>query len=216
MKKTQEIQPVLLKLQEKYKDNQQKLAEEMQKIYQDKKVNPFSGCLLLLIQIPIIYAMFFAIAQPVKFMYPEIRTAQVDQAIEKYANMGTYKELYYIVNERRDLIKTDFLGLDLGQVPSIANISMWATWIIPILSGIATFLSSYISMKQTKSADASNEQAEAMQRNMMIMMPLLITYISFKVPLGMGLYWFVNTAITILLQTWMMTKLNAERKVIDK
>ena len=188
----------------------------MQKIYQDKKVNPFSGCLLLLVQIPIIYAMFFAIAQPVKFMYPEIRTAQVDQAIEKYANMGTYKELYYMVNERKDLIKTDFLGLDLGQVPSIANISLWATWIIPILSGIATFLSSYISMKQSKSAGASNEQAESMQKNMMIMMPLLITYISFKVPLGMGLYWFVNTAITILLQTWMMTKLNAESKVIDK
>ena len=216
MKKTQEIQPVLLKLQEKYKDNQQKLAEEMQKIYQDKKVNPFSGCLLLLVQIPIIYAMFFAIAQPVKFMYPEIRTAQVDQAIEKYANMGTYKELYYMVNERKDLIKTDFLGLDLGQVPSIANISLWATWIIPILSGIATFLSSYISMKQSKSAGASNEQAESMQKNMMIMMPLLITYISFKVPLGMGLYWLVNTTITILLQTWMMTKLNAESKVIDK
>ncbi len=207
MKKTQEIQPVLLKLQEKYKDNQQKLAEEMQKIYQDKKV---------LVQIPIIYAMFFAIAQPVKFMYPEIRTAQVDQAIEKYANMGTYKELYYMVNERKDLIKTDFLGLDLGQVPSIANISLWATWIIPILSGIATFLSSYISMKQSKSAGASNEQAESMQKNMMIMMPLLITYISFKVPLGMGLYWLVNTTITILLQTWMMTKLNAESKVIDK
>ena len=216
MKKTQEIQPVLLKLQEKYKDNQQKLAEEMQKIYQDKKVNPFAGCLLLLIQLPIIYAMFFAIAQPVKFMYPEIRTAEVDQAIEKYADMGTYKELYYIVNERKDLRRTDFLGLDLGQVPSIANISLWATWIIPILSGIATFLSSYISMKQTKTADASNEQAETMQKNMMIMMPLLITYISFKVPLGMGLYWFVNTAITILLQTWMMTKLSAERKVIDK
>ena len=216
MKKTQEIQPVLLKLQEKYKDNQQKLAEEMQKIYQDKKVNPFSGCLLLLVQIPIIYAMFFAIAQPVKFMYPEIRTAQVDQAIEKYANMGTYKELYYMVNERKDLIKTDFLGLDLGQVPSIANISLWATWIIPILSGIATFLSSYISMKQSKSAGASNEQAESMQKNMMIMMPLLITYISFKVTLGMGLYWLVNTTITILLQTWMMTKLNAESKVIDK
>lgn len=216
MKKTQEIQPVLLKLQEKYKDNQQKLAEEMQKIYQDKKVNPFSGCLLLLIQLPIIYAMFFAIAQPVKFMYPEIRTAEVDQAIEKYADMGTYKELYYIVNERKDLIKTDFLGLDLGQVPSIANISLWATWIIPILSGVATFLSSYISMKQTKSVDGSNEQAEAMQRNMMIMMPLLITYISFKVPLGMGLYWLVNTVITILLQTWMMTKLNAESKVLSK
>lgn len=216
MKKTQEIQPILLKMQEKYKDNQQKLAEEMQKLYQSKQVNPFSGCLLLLIQLPIIYAMFYAIAQPVKFMYPEIRTAEVDQAIEKYADMGTYKELYYIVNERKDLMKTNFLGLDLGQVPSIASLSLWPTWIIPILSGIATFLSSYISMKQTKTPDASNEQAESMQRNMMIMMPLLITYISFKVPLGMGLYWFVNTTITILLQAWMMSKLKAESKVIEK
>lgn len=216
MKKTQEIQPILLKLQDKYKDDQQKLAEEMQKIYQKNQVNPFSGCLLLLIQLPIIYAMFFAIAQPVKFMYPEIKTVEVEQAIEKYADMGTYKELYYIVNERKDLIKTDFLGLDLGQVPSIASLSMWATWIIPILSGVATFLSSYISMKQSKTPDASNEQAESMQKNMMIMMPLLITYISFKVPLGMGLYWFVNTTITILLQAWMMSKLKAESKVIDK
>lgn len=216
MKKTQEIQPILLKMQEKYKDNQQKLAEEMQKLYQSKQVNPFSGCLLLLIQLPIIYAMFYAIAQPVKFMYPEIRTAEVDQAIEKYADMGTYKELYYIVNERKDLMQTNFLGLDLGQVPSIASLSLWPTWIIPILSGIATFLSSYISMKQTKTPDASNEQAESMQRNMMIMMPLLITYISFKVPLGMGLYWFVNTTITILLQAWMMSKLKAESKVIEK
>lgn len=216
MKKTQEIQPILLKMQEKYKDNQQKLAEEMQKLYQSKQVNPFSGCLLLLIQLPIIYAMFYAIAQPVKFMYPEIRTAEVDQAIEKYADMGTYKELYYIVNERKDLMQTNFLGLDLGQVPSIASLSLWPTWIIPILSGIATFLSSYISMKQTKTPDASNVQAESMQRNMMIMMPLLITYISFKVPLGMGLYWFVNTTITILLQAWMMSKLKAESKVIEK
>ena len=213
MKKTQEIQPALLKLQEKYKDNQQKLAEEMQKLYQKEKVNPFAGCLLLLIQLPIIYAMFFAIAEPVKFMYPEIITPEVTLAIDEYKDMGTYKELYYIVNERKDLIQTNFLGLDLGQVPTATS---WVTWIIPILSGIATLLSSYISMKQSKAQGAENAQAESMQKNMMIMMPLLITFISFKVPLGMALYWLVNTTISVLLQVWMVSKLNAEGKSVVK
>lgn len=213
MKKTQEIQPELLKLQEKYKDNQQKLAEEMQKLYQKEKVNPFAGCLLLLIQLPIIYAMFFAIAQPVKFMYPEIITPEVTTAIEEYNAMGTYKELYYIVNARKDLINTDFLGLDLGQVPTAG---LWMTWIIPVLSGIATFLSSYISMRQAKKSGTSNKQSEEMSKNMMIMMPLLITFISFKVPLGMALYWFTNTTISVLLQVWMVSKLKAEGKNVVK
>ena len=213
MKKTQEIQPVLLKMQEKYKDNQQKLAEEMQKLYQKEQVNPFAGCLLLLIQLPIIYAMFFAIAEPVKFMYPEIITPEVMSGIEEYADRGAYKELYYIVNERKDLIQTNFLGLDLGQVPTWDS---WVTWIIPLLSGIATYLSSYISKRQSQKAGGTNEQAEAMQNNMMIMMPVLITFISFKVPLGMALYWLVNTTISVLLQVWMIKKLNAEGKVVVK
>lgn len=216
MKETQEIQPILTKLQEKYKNNQEKLAQEMQKLYEERKINPFGGCLLLLIQFPIIYSMFFAIAQPVKFMYPEIRNDSVNVAIEQYADKGTYKELYYIVNERKDLINTDFLGLDLGQVPSTTN---YLTWLIPILSGIATFLSSYISQKQTKkNGTVENEQTKAMQNYMMIFMPLMIAYISFKVPLGMGLYWFVNTVISILLQVWIIHKIygNEKTKLLDE
>lgn len=217
MKETQEIQPILEKLQKKYQNNQEKLAQEMQKLYEERKINPFGGCLLLLIQIPIIYSMFFAIAQPVKFMYPEIRTPEVEQAIDVYASQGTYKELYYIINERPDIINTDFFGLDLGIVPDFSN---WITWIIPILSGFATFLSSYITKRQSRAKGASNEQTESMQRYMMIMMPLLIAWISFKVPLGMGLYWFVNTLVSILLQVWMNYKIygpqNKETKLLEK
>lgn len=204
MKETQEIQPILEKLQKKYQNNQEKLAQEMQKLYEERKINPFGGCLLLLIQIPLIYSMFFAIAQPVKFMYPEIRNEEVNQAIEEYADKGTYKELYYMVNERNDIINTDFLGLDLGRVP---NLNSWATWIIPLLSGVATYMSSYISRLQSRKTGATNEQTESMQKYMMVMMPLMITWISFKVPLGMGLYWFVNTFVSILLQLWVTQKI---------
>lgn len=217
MKETQEIQPILEKLQKKYQNNQEKLAQEMQKLYEERKINPFGGCLLLLIQIPIIYSMFFAIAQPVKFMYPEIKTPAVEQSIEAYADKGTYKELYYIINERQDLINTEFLGIDLGMVPDISN---WLTWIIPVLSGLATFLSSYISKRQTKNNGASNQQAESMQLYMMLVMPLMIAWISFRVPLGMGLYWFVNTLVSILLQVWMHHKIygttKKETKLLNK
>ena len=218
MKETQEIQPILEKMQKKYQNNQEKLAQEMQKLYEERKINPFGGCLLLIIQIPIIYSMFFAIAQPVKFMYPEIKTDEVAQAIEKYADKGTYKELYYMVNERQDIIDTDFLGIDLGMVPDFSN---WITLIIPILSGLATYMSSYISKIQSKKAGSSNEQTEAMQRYMMIIMPIMIVWISFNVPLGMGLYWFVNTFVSILLQLWMTQKVyggfkNKETKLLDK
>lgn len=217
MKETQEIQPILEKLQKKYQNNQEKLAIEMQKLYEERKINPFGGCLLLLIQIPIIYSMFFAIAQPVKFMYPEIKTPAVEQAIEAYANKGTYKELYYVINERQDLINTEFLGIDLGVVPDFSN---WITWIIPVLSGLATFTSSYISKKQSKSNGASNQQTESMQMYMMLVMPLMIAWISFRVPLGMGLYWFVNTLVSILLQIWMHSKIygtgKKEVKLLNK
>jgi len=218
MKETQEIQPILEKLQKKYQNNQEKLAQEMQKLYEERKINPFGGCLLLLIQIPLIYSMFFAIAQPVKFMYPEIKTAEVEQAIEKYAEQGTYKELYYMVNERKDIINTQFFGLDLGVVPDFVN---WKTLIIPLLSGVATYLSSYISKLQSKKSGASNEQTDAMQKYMMFMMPLMIVWISFKVPLGMGLYWFVNTFVSILLQLWITQKIyggvaNKETMLLNK
>ena len=218
MKETQEIQPILEKLQKKYQNNQEKLAQEMQKLYEERKINPFGGCLLLLIQIPLIYSMFFAIAQPVKFMYPEIKDAAVEQSIQQYADKGTYKELYYMVNERKDIINTGFLGLDLGKVPDFSD---WRTWLIPLLSGVATYMSSYISRLQSRKNGASNEQTEAMQKYMMFMMPLMIVWISFKVPLGMGLYWFVNTFVSILLQLWINQKIygglsNKETRLLNK
>ena len=54
----QEIQPKIKKIQEKYKDNKEKLARATMELYQKEKVNPFSGCLPLLIQLPILLALY--------------------------------------------------------------------------------------------------------------------------------------------------------------
>lgn len=58
MKDIQRVQPLLKELQEKYKNNREKLAEEQMKLYKEHKVNPLGGCLPLILQMPIFFALF--------------------------------------------------------------------------------------------------------------------------------------------------------------
>lgn len=211
LKASQELQPILIEIQNKYKNNPEKQQQELARIYQEKKINPFGGCLLMLIQFPIILAMFYAVAQPITYMFPEEKQKiEVVESIENYKDINnTYKEVYYVSEERKDLLNTEFIGLDLAQVPT-SNKSNVILWIIPLLSGITTYLTSKVTMKQTAQS-ANNEttqQAAAMQKNMSIILPLMTTYISFIVPLGMGLYWLVNNIVSVLIQMWVMKKVN--------
>lgn len=58
MKRMQEVQPLMKALQDKYKDQPEKLNQEMMALYKEQKVNPFAGCLPLIIQMPFLYAIF--------------------------------------------------------------------------------------------------------------------------------------------------------------
>ena len=58
MKEMQKFQPLMQKIREKYKDNMQKQNEELMKLYKEHKINPFSGCLPMLVQIPVLFALF--------------------------------------------------------------------------------------------------------------------------------------------------------------
>ena len=219
---TQKMQPEVNRIQKKYKDmnealekklknkkiseekyqeetrkNNENLNMEVAKLYKEMNVNPFSGCLLLLIQFPIIIAMFYVIQQPITYMFR-------DQTIELpsvYAE-NTYGQVYYIANERPDMLNMNFLGLNMGQVPS-NNTANPILWIIPILAGVTTFLSSKISMAQQKKNQGdsqANQQVESMNKNMMTFFPIMSAYIAFIVPLGMGLYWLVNNIVTMVIQ----------------
>lgn len=69
MKKMQEIQPQLAELQKKYKNDPQTLQAKTMEIYKENKVNPFGGCLPLLIQMPIIIAFFRVLQDPIKYVF---------------------------------------------------------------------------------------------------------------------------------------------------
>ena len=68
MKKTQAIQPKLAKIQEQYKYDQEKLNQETMKLYQEAGVNPMGGCLPMLIQFPILIALYNIIRKPISYV----------------------------------------------------------------------------------------------------------------------------------------------------
>ena len=76
MKAMQDIQPKVKALQEKYKDNKERLQSEIADLYKANKVNPLSGCLPLIVQMPLLMGIFFAIKEykytgPTKFLWIE-------------------------------------------------------------------------------------------------------------------------------------------------
>ncbi len=64
----QKIQPVLNQLQKKYANDREKLNKEIAKVYSEYKISPMSGCLPMLIQLPIIFALYWVIRQPITYM----------------------------------------------------------------------------------------------------------------------------------------------------
>lgn len=68
MARMQKVQPLLNKLQNKYANDKDKLNQEIMKVYRDYKISPTSGCLPMLIQLPIIFALYWVIRQPITYM----------------------------------------------------------------------------------------------------------------------------------------------------
>jgi len=233
MAKMHEVQPVLNEIQRKYKNDKEALNREMMKVYKEKKINPFGGCLPMLLQIPILYGLFLVISQPLTFMYnyPEISKTQI---FAKYVSVNSYyKEVEFLVKaqdnkkiledvekeiKEKNKITKDyanlknmnliFLGINLGDIPKIIppkdNTTKYIIlWIIPILAGVSTYYSSKFSQMPTQQIEQSEIQS-SMQKQMMIMMPLMAAYFSFVVPVGLSLYWLISNIYQLIQQKYLI------------
>jgi len=175
-KKMQEIQPEIKKLQEKYKGDKEKQGKELMRFYKEKKVNPASGCLPLVVQIIFIIALY--------------------QALVAGINFSECKGLYSFV-ACPATIKTGFLGiLDLAK-PSI---------VLAILTAAAQFVQTKMMMGTIKSAPTSGKGdfAQTMNKQMLYLGPLLTLFIGARFPAGLPLYWLVMTLFMIAQQYWVM------------
>lgn len=207
MEKMQKIGPLDKQIKEKYKNDKQKQAEELTKIYSENKINPLGGCLPLLIQLPIILAMFGIVRQPLTYI-----TQTPKEQIEAYTkevlnketvNDGDMSNSELIVAKSKGLIDMQVVkGINLGDVPAdifskdpIKKAHPFSI-IVPILTLVFSIIQNKLSQRNSS---IGNEQAE-MQKSMNLMLPLISAFVAYTMPLALGIYWLIGNVIQIIQQ----------------
>lgn len=226
------LKPYQDDLMKKYGGNRQKYSEELQKLYQREGYNPMSSCLPLLLQMPILFMMYTIIRRPLTFMANWSMASIWQKATTEFGvitekgttmlnNMGGLSitsenfnryESQILSKMQNPPINTHFLGLDLAQVPSeVWKTSAFMIIIIPLLSGITSFLLSWLSQKMSPAQQASAEAGGSM-KVMLFAMPLFSLWISFTVPAGLGIYWILSNVWGIG-QLFLLNKIYDPKKV---
>lgn len=225
MVEMQRLKPFLDILQEKYKDDKERLNQETMKLYQEHKVNPAGGCLPMLLQFPIIIGLYQVILKPLQYIM-HLPLDKVAQITELLGFSGTGKSEIVIAQsaaQNMDLISSElgiqimpidfnFLGLDLSLQPDFMILNV--LWIIPILSAATAYLSTWVMQKLSGS---SAQQAQQM-KSMNIIMPLMSGYFCFIMPAGVGLYWIMSNVVQIIQQVAMnkiLLKKKEEEEPLD-
>lgn len=205
--KIQDIAPLDKKIRDKYKNDKNKQAEELSKLYAENKINPMGGCLPLLIQIPIILGMFAIVRQPLTYIVQtppeEIKTYTQELLNKEDVTEAEMNSNELVIAKEKNLIDMDVaFGINLGDVP--ANIMNKdenkkpnpVSIVIPVLTVIFSIILNKITQK---SSNMSEEQIE-MQKSMNFTMPLLSGFIAFSMPLALGIYWLFGNILSIIQQ----------------
>ena len=237
MMKMSRIQPQMQEIQRRYADDQQKQADLIRQLQQDEGVSMGGSCIWSLIPMFILFPLFTVIREPITYILgcgsdvsaqivellqnlaPEafgtnVAYAQVTaaQLIPQYA-----AEIQNLIPEIKETvlhgINFDFLGINLGSVPTFAfwkwEAYDWATiglFLIPLLSAGSQIVQTKIMQKQNNSVItdkngiqdeemAKNSQANQTTQSMMLMMPLMSLMIGFSVSAGLSIYWFIGGVV---------------------
>lgn len=169
-----ELQGRLKQIKEKHKNDRQKQAEETMALYKQAGVNPAAGCLPLLIQLPILLALYRVFLTNIT---PE-----------------TFHFLYSFVAEPQT-INLMFLGLDLA-IPSLrlAILAGIAQFIQ------ARFFAPKTDATATAGSEQSAQLMQSMQKNMAYIFPVMTVFIALQLPAALALYWIASTLFAVLQQ----------------
>ena len=180
MKKSAKLNEQMQVLQFKYKNDPEKLNQEMMKLYKEEKMSPFSGCLGTILQFILLISIFYMVRCPLTYM-KKVDTNKINnyvtqlQESEKtvsaaYPEIDLIREIEFLEEKNPDdeeLKKIDinmnFLGLDLSKIPQ-QNLADWTVYIIPVLYIISTFVSMKITTSMQKKAKKAQKEAKEANR----------------------------------------------------
>jgi YidC/Oxa1 family membrane protein insertase len=191
--KMKKIQPELKALQEKFKDDPGSQQKEMMALYQREKVNPVTGCLPLLFQIPVFYALTKLFTVTI-----EMRHAPFFGWIHDLSapDPTTIMNLFGLIPW--DPSTAPLIGAILGGV---LHLGVW-----PILYGLSIWLSQAMTPMQG---------VDPTQQAMFKFMPLVFTFIMAQYAVGLLIYWTWSSLITILQQYVLMRRFKVANPIDD-
>lgn len=222
----QKVQPLLQEVQRKYANDKEKLNAETMKLYQEHKINPAGGCLPLLIQMPILFALWQVITKPLKFMLG-FSADQLTALATKAGVKGAYTEIdtitYYIKNGLGDQVGNlnmffpNHNGINLGSIPTY-HFNLLAEdptkiilLLLPLLATFTTYITARMSMPKT-----TDKATNPMGNSMLYISPLMTLIFSFQFPAGLALYWIAGNIFAIGQQYYVNKYVLNKKEVVSK
>jgi len=188
MAKMKAVQPEMKALQERYADDKKKLQMELMALYKREKINPVAGCLPVLIQIPVFFALYKVI-----FITIEMRHAPF---------FGWIRDLS--APDPTNLFNLfGLLPFDPTQIPLMGQFLWIGVW--PLLMGVSMF----VQMKMNP------EPTDPIQKAMFAWMPVIFTFMLGAFPAGLVIYWTWNNVLSLLQQYYIMKRQGVKIELWD-
>jgi YidC/Oxa1 family membrane protein insertase len=219
----QRLQPELRKLQVKYKDDREKLNQEMMAFYKENNINPVGGCLPLLIQMPVffvLYRVLFGLTRRAPYGYDLGSAYGMEIAGQgAFERFGDFQPEH--VNQNTDLYRDlsatnrmSSFGMDLAEsaqkILSSEGFVHALPYIVLVLIVAAT---SYIQQKQVsgrQQAGGAPNPMNQQQQMLLKIMPLFFVFISFTLPAGIVLYFVVSNLYRVGQQAFITRTMYAD------
>lgn len=224
--------PKQRELQKRYANNKQKYEEELQKLYTKEGYSPTSGCLPMLIQMPILLGLYAAVRQPLTLVL-KLPAAQITQ-VAGLMGIDTAKDGYYQISMLKHLVEGNYesfrapinaisdglfdtlrnfangcelFDLNLLPIPNVEiKLGHWFPIIlVPILVFVAQYCSMLITQKISGNAMAQQQAGGCNPKIMNVMFALMSFYFAFNVPAALGFYWICTSLISPF-QSWIVNK----------
>lgn len=179
MLKMQQISPEITTIQEKYKKDPRKAQMEIMNLYRERGVNPLSGCLPLLIQMPFLIGMFDLLKSTVELRGASFIPGWIDNLTAPDVLFSWTTPIFFIGNQFH---------------------------LLPILLGLTMFIQQRMMSTLPKDPALWTDQ-QRQQRAMTTVMPIIFTIMFYNFPSGLNIYWLSSTLLGILQQWWTQKRL---------
>lgn len=187
-KATQAIQPQVAAIRKKHDKDPRAQQQAMSALYKESGVNPIAGCLPLIVQLPVLYGLFYA-----------LNGVLGNPILHNAAHTGINDIIYPFLPHFAALPNINlnwFTFLNSAWHFSLGHPD--PTHVLPILAGLATFVQ--LRMSQPKSTSTSKDMMTQQMQTVQFIMPFITVFFAWTFPAGLAVYWTTTSLFSIVQQ----------------